>query len=230
MHRIDGPAAAPGGFFTEGDPGTGTPATVVTDDFMNAVQEELVAVAVSAGDTLSKPSNDQVVKAIKKLIAALLPTGAVQPFALTAAPSGWLRCYGEAVSRAAYPALFTAIGTTFGAGDGSTTFNLPDIRDDFIRGWSNGTTAFPARALGSKEASAVQQHKHVVPLGFNSTETAPFGRTTTAGKIGVGELDRNNVWWHTNDGSDYDGAVNAGGVVASETRPRNIALLYCIKA
>lgn len=55
-------------------------------------------------------------------------TGTVLDFAGTAAPNGWLMCYGQAVNRATYPNLFAKIGTTFGAGDGSTTFNLPDTR------------------------------------------------------------------------------------------------------
>lgn len=61
-------------------------------------------------------------------IAALTPTGAVIPFAGNAAPEGWLLANGAAVSRATYSALFSVIGTAFGAGDGSTTFNLPDMR------------------------------------------------------------------------------------------------------
>ena len=58
----------------------------------------------------------------------LAPTGVVLPFAGAAAPVGWLLCYGQTVSRATYAALFAAIGTTYGAGDGSTTFALPDLR------------------------------------------------------------------------------------------------------
>jgi len=57
-----------------------------------------------------------------------VPPGVVLPFAGTSAPAGFLLCGGQAVSRATYAALFAAIGTTFGAGDGSTTFNLPDLR------------------------------------------------------------------------------------------------------
>ena len=57
-----------------------------------------------------------------------VPSGVVAPFAGSSAPTGWLLCYGQAVSRTAYAALFTAIGTTFGSGDGSTTFNVPDLR------------------------------------------------------------------------------------------------------
>lgn len=56
------------------------------------------------------------------------PSGVVLPFAGSTAPSGWLLCFGQAVSRTTYASLFAAIGTAFGVGDGSTTFNLPDMR------------------------------------------------------------------------------------------------------
>jgi microcystin-dependent protein len=60
--------------------------------------------------------------------ALRLPTGVVVPFAGASAPDGYLLCYGQAVSRSSYSDLFAAIGTTWGAGDGSTTFNVPDLR------------------------------------------------------------------------------------------------------
>jgi microcystin-dependent protein len=60
--------------------------------------------------------------------ALRLPTGVVVPFAGATAPDGYLLCYGQAVSRSTYSDLFAAIGTTWGAGDGSTTFNVPDLR------------------------------------------------------------------------------------------------------
>lgn len=62
------------------------------------------------------------------LVGGSLPTGTVVPFAGSSAPTGWLLCYGQAVSRSTYSALFSAIGATHGAGDGSTTFGLPDLR------------------------------------------------------------------------------------------------------
>lgn len=65
---------------------------------------------------------------------ALLPVGAVFPFASNTAPEGCLLCNGAAVSRTTYAALFAAIGTTYGAGNGSTTFNLPNLTDRFIQG------------------------------------------------------------------------------------------------
>lgn len=73
----------------------------------------------------------------------LAPTGVVLPFAGAAAPSGWILCAGQAVSRSTYSDLFGAIGTTYGVGDGSTTFNLPDLRGRVPGGKDNmgGTAA-----------------------------------------------------------------------------------------
>lgn len=68
------------------------------------------------------------------VVALFIPTGSVVPYAGTTEPTNWLFCYGQAVSRTTYAALFTAISTTYGAGDGSTTFNLPDLRGRVVAG------------------------------------------------------------------------------------------------
>lgn len=69
-----------------------------------------------------------------ELATFVVPSGAILPFGGTTAPSGWLMCYGQAVSRSIYSDLFGAIGVTYGAGDGSTTFNVPDLRGRVIAG------------------------------------------------------------------------------------------------
>ncbi|MCA3244381.1 MAG: tail fiber protein [Alphaproteobacteria bacterium] len=74
---------------------------------------------------------------------ALNPVGLVSPFAGTAAPNGWLFCFGQAVSRTTFAALFTVLGTAYGAGDGTTTFNLPDLR---------GRTPFGLDNMGGTDA------------------------------------------------------------------------------
>jgi len=76
------------------------------------------------------------------LLPGANPIGAIQMFAATNAPSGWLLCNGSAVSRTTYSNLFSVIGTTYGTGDGSTTFNVPDMRQRFAFGANNslGTT------------------------------------------------------------------------------------------
>ena len=75
------------------------------------------------------------------LSSLILPTGSVIAFAANSTPNGYLICNGAAVSRTTYADLFTAIGTTYGSGDGSTTFNVPNLTDKFIQGSGTaGTT------------------------------------------------------------------------------------------
>ena len=64
----------------------------------------------------------------------LIPTGTIVPWSASSLPTGFLECNGAAVSRSTYAALFAVIGTTYGAGDGASTFNLPDFQDDVAMG------------------------------------------------------------------------------------------------
>lgn len=161
----------------------------------------------------------------------LAPAGEVAFFARASAPDGWLKCNGAAVSRSAYPTLFAAIGTTFGAGNGFSTFNLPDLRGEFIRGLDDGRGVDGGRSLGSFQAQQVQAHKHISPLGEAYPNAHLFGRSTAKGNAGSnGGVDGDNYLYYTNDGLPYrSDTPNAAGVVGNETRPRNIALLACIK-
>jgi microcystin-dependent protein len=137
---------------------------------------------------------------------ALLPAGAVMPFAMNSAPAGWLAADGTAVSRSTYAALFAAISTTYGAGDGSTTFDLPDLRGYFVRGSGTNSDATASGTFGAKQADAFKAHTHTTE-GFASS-------STQGGVFGI-----NQVFGGTTTGS-------TGG---TETRPANIAMLYCIK-
>lgn len=93
-----------------------------------------------------KADNAQAtVDALAAKVAELHPVGSVIAFAANSAPSGCLLCNGAAVSRTTYADLFAAIGTTYGSGDGSTTFNLPNLTDKFIQGSS---TAGMVKAAG----------------------------------------------------------------------------------
>lgn len=78
-----------------------------------------------------------------------VPSGAMMPYAGTSAPAGWLTCDGSAVSRATYADLFTALGTTWGAGDGSTTFNIPNMSRRTVVGSGGAGTATLAASVGS---------------------------------------------------------------------------------
>ncbi|MFT4118677.1 hypothetical protein [Bradyrhizobium sp.] len=95
MHKIDSSTATPEGLFTIGDPVGGTPATVVTDDWLNAVQTEIVNVVEAAGMPLEKPNNAQLLAAIQALIPPPLPAWRTGDFKLTMQPTpedGWIVC------------------------------------------------------------------------------------------------------------------------------------------
>jgi microcystin-dependent protein len=133
-------------------------------------------------------------------------TGAVAFFGLNTAPAGWLKANGALVSRTTYASLFAVIGTTYGAGDSSTTFALPDMRGEFPRGWSDGRAVDTGRVFGSAQAQAIQSHTH-----------------TSRGSVGTGGQ---QAFVQGSDTFSISGVQATGG---AETRPRNVALLACIK-
>lgn len=157
--------------------------------------------------------------------------GAIVYFAMNKAPTGYLKANGAAVSRTAYADLFAEIGIQYGAGDNVSTFNLPDGRAEFIRGFDDGRGIDAGRVFGSKQSQQVQKHKHVSFGEAYPTQLWPFGSSTKLNKMGSnGGLDYDNRYFYTNDGTDVDDAKpNAAGVIGEETRPRNIAWLCCIK-
>jgi len=148
-----------------------------------------------------------------------IPTGQIIHVALSSAPTGYLKANGAAVSRSTYAALFAAIGTTFGAGDGSTTFNVPDLRGEFVRGWDDSRGVDSARSLGSAQTDAFQGHYHTLTV-MNA------GYTTGGGGVGPVVASGGSVPQVT--GAITDG-TNGIPRTATETRPRNVALLACIK-
>lgn len=117
--------------------------------------------AKQIGLTILSASTDQL-KADWQEALGLDQTGMVCYFAQSTPPAGYLKRNGAAVSRATYARLFAKIGTTYGSGDGSTTFNLPDGRGVFDRGLDEGRGLDPGRALGSYQDSANLSHAHGV--------------------------------------------------------------------
>lgn len=161
--------------------------------------------------------NVTLAKLVTAVQQALLPAGAVQAFAMNSAPAGWLAADGSNVSRTTYASLFSAIGTTYGAGDGSTTFALPDLRGIFVRGSGSQTISGITynKTFAAKEGDAFQGHEHTInALAF---------LTGGAGLAGSGVNSRASSTAVVTDGT------NGTPRTATETRPANIALLYCIK-
>lgn len=216
------PASPSHGHPTNGDPGTGTPATTPGAHWYGMVTDEIQNVVEGAGITPSHTDHTQLYQAILALASAQMPPGFVAPFAGATAPAGWLECNGAAVSRTTYAALFAAIGTIHGVGDGATTFNLPDTRGEFIRGHDHGRGVDAGRVLGSAQSDSIKAHSHKLPIGDASgTASVPYG-------IATGEP--------AHDVEDFT-AAHAGATIrllsaeegGTETRPRNVAMMYCIK-
>lgn len=162
-----------------------------------------------------------------------MPPGLVAYFARNTAPVGWLKCNGAAVSRTAYAALFASIGTTFGAGDGSTTFNVPDLRGEFIRGWDDGRGVDTGRGFGSWQDSENKAHQHwgtTHQAGGHSHNATTYsregpgqpGKFADSGGRPVSYSWTDEQGWHSHD-------FLTSYVGANESRPRNRALLACIK-
>jgi microcystin-dependent protein len=140
--------------------------------------------------------------------------GDVKPWPGTTAPAGWIKANGALVSRTAYAALFAVIGTTFGAGDGSTTFALPDLRGEFIRGLDDGRGVDSGRGLGTFQAGDMASHNHNISGYVSQSQITCSGGGGWAG-VGFPYM------------ATSSSVIQAAG--GAENRPRNIAMLNCIK-
>ncbi|WP_199720910.1 phage tail protein [Neisseria chenwenguii] len=154
---------------------------------------------------------------------ANVKTGTIMYFAGGQAPHGWLAANGAAVNRTTFPHLFAIIGTRYGAGDGSTTFNLPDLRGEFVRGWDAGRNVDAGRALGSWQQDEFRSHHHIYRRG-HLTNSVPWEHREASRDGSAATYDGDGRF---DDGGDRVTTSASGGV---ETRPRNIALLAIIKA
>jgi len=180
-----------------------------------------------------------------------VPTGAVFCMAVASVPSGYLECNGAAVSRTTFATLFAVIGEQYGAGNGSSTFNLPDLRGEFIRGFDNGRGVDSGRSIATSQTADNQSHNHSINIsGTANTKSLTGGiRKISEGFNANGSA--SGVFTKTQDGTnsitgssstspvggvDFDGshdhtfsASGTSGNNGSETRPRNIAMMYVIK-
>lgn len=137
----------------------------------------------------------------------LVPAGSIISIAGVTIPAGYFECNGAELARFSFADLFSVCGTTYGAGDGFSTFNLPDLRGEFIRGWDHYRGVDVGRLRGSAQSDAFKSHSH---------SYTRYGDLHRASGTNSGH------WINTASG-------NTGTTGSTETRPRNIALMYCIK-
>jgi microcystin-dependent protein len=177
--------------------------------------------SAGGGWLLLNPSQVDVVQA-----------GVILPFGGTTAPLGTLSCDGTAVSRTTYAALFAAIGTTWGAGNGTTTFNVPDLRDDFLRGASGTLT------VGTKQTDTLKTHTHT---GTTADDTHTHTITSEKRSSGQGNVVSGNInlvgtlgdvgvaTTATTQSDTHNHTFTTNATGDTETRPRNGVVLWVIK-
>ena len=214
---------------------------------------------VSSDITLTLPSSDGNANDVLQSdgsgnlsFAALpqaVPTGSVHMMATTTAPSGYLKCNGAAVSRTTYADLFAIIGTTHGEGNGSSTFNVPDLRGEFVRGWDDSRGVDSGRGFGSSQGDQNKQHNHsasssssISPSSHNHVFPGDdqfanangvggwTNRTTGAFNYDAKSQSGNGRVYRTSDATlSVSTSVTVNNDGGSESRPRNVAMMYVIK-
>ena len=146
--------------------------------------------------------------------------GMIASFAMSGAPAGWIVCNGAEYAIADYGDLYTAIGTTWGAltngsgGAGSTHFRVPDLRGEFLRGWDNGRGVDSGRSFADSQGDELKSHSHSITL-LESSYGGYYEYYAQSKRLG--------------DNPRVFRTSYTNGFGGSETRPRNIAILYCIK-
>lgn len=196
---------------------TGKPDVLIQSDSQSA--NSVIAMRTGGTDRLTIQSNGNVGVGANLSVAGAISAGnlvgAMMYFATPQCPDGWVAANGDPVGRTGkYGKLYDAINTTFGIGDGINTFNLPDARGVFIRGWdyAGGSRRGKdeiGRGFGSYQDDDFKAHNHGIPTYTNSPW---FG---------------NRVSRH--DTQDRTGTAYTENTGGQETRPKNIALVACIK-
>jgi len=187
----------------------------------SATQTFKVADAVNGDEAVSKLQMEYE-------ISLNVPVSTIIVSPVSTVPTGFLECNGAELSRTTYAKLYAVIGDTYGAGDGSTTFNIPDLRGEFIRGFDNGRGVDSGRGIGTAQGDAIRNITG--GIGTRSDDQSLIDRAD--GVFSGSETeDRTNL--PSGDSTRYFRYItfDASTVVptANENRPRNIAMMYCIK-
>ncbi len=164
----------------------------------------------------------------------VIPSGCIMSYAGATTPAGWLICDGSAISRTTYSNLFANIGTAYGSGDGTTTFNLPDLRGRFLRGVDGTAGNDPDKStriasniggntgnnIGSLQSDTLQTHNHNLIIS-----TSGGGQIAQATSFLAGGT--SSLWIPTNGYLNNTVSISSKG--GNETRPVNVYVNYIIK-
>lgn len=181
-----------------------------------ATQEQ--AIAGTANDVLMTPQ--RVAQAIDELLPPSIPTGALMFFHATTPPEGWLLCNGQGVSRTTYANLFAVIGTKYGAGDGSTTFTLPNLHHRFLEGTT--TTSEVGNSVSAGLPNIIGAYRSIC--------TTKALEASGVLKVSGTAYFNNSVAATTTGGFDLDASRGSSAYGSSTTvQPAALCLLPCIK-
>ncbi|WP_208438413.1 phage tail protein [Bartonella vinsonii] len=145
------------------------------------------------------------------------PSGFIGTFAMQALPYGWLVCDGSAYSRSLYSDLFAAIGTVWGSGDGYRTFNVPDLRGMFLRGFDDGRNIDTGRSFASVQEDLIQSHKH----SGQRISTSPMDET----QENLWHGDATILWGHLLDEAQKASVSGSSGIREEDIRSYDILAL-----
>ncbi|ENW5392551.1 phage tail protein [Escherichia coli] len=256
MQNLMPPINTPDQLFHDGDPTQGIEGTLVTAGYLNNqqgatrdLQQELLNVLGGAHIQPDPKKTDQLLTALRALLlsrknpfgdikldgtvqkalenlglgeGSALPVGVPVPWPSATPPTGWLKCNGAAFDKVKYPHLATAYPSG----------KLPDLRGEFIRGWDDGRGIDAGRALLSIQTGMLEKHRHIVVAndGYDSKEewelATIFRRAYTQGR-GLDAADAGGTLIPSPTLHTRGSIGNTGG---SETRPRNIAFNYIVRA
>jgi len=154
--------------------------------------------------------------------ASALPVGTMVGFPLNKIPPGFLEIDGSVKNIAVYPDLAAFLGTAFNKGDeGAGNFRLPESRGEFLRGWDHGRGVDAGRAIGSYQAEEIREHMHYMAARYAGGSGTSVAATVQLGFSGQPE---------TNSKTSGVEALNGDAMGGLETRPRNLSVMWCIKA
>ncbi len=176
-----------------------------------------VATGIQDTDAVNKKQLSVLQESICKVLNAAIKIGDIKASGIQQDHDSWMLCDGRELERSEYSSLFDVIGTSFGVGNDSTTFNIPDCRGVFLRGTDCERGFDEGRELGSYQDDAFQGHFHG---STSNLKTGSNGGGYYSGNLG-GQI-------ATITGPITDGE-NGEPRIASETRPKNIAVNYFIK-
>ena len=174
--------------------------------------------------TISNPSLTQISQALAEMLPKLkplsVPTGMISAFHTV--PEGWLQCNGAAVSRTTYAALFAVVGTKYGSGDGSTTFNLPNLHHKFIEGTNTTSEVGQSVSAGLPNITGT--------FGYMRSDSDVY--TTAAGAFAFSSGGSGYTGNSTVSGRGWNMSATRSSSVydsANTVQPASIRLMPCIK-